>query len=489
MEQKDTVAARNSGYWESHEKREIYRDVYAGTLKLREKCGEYLPKFPAETDADYQYRVETATCFNMTAKTANVMTGLVFRNPIHLEDDVDPEIRLLWENIDNAGTHGDVFCRRVFEASLEGCSVILVDAPMAEAVSREDQIRMGLRPYWVLYTAENVWNWRFQINPVSKRKELSMIVLREIGTEATGEFTSEPVCRFRVFRFDGQIVTWALYRETRTESGKTEYVVEGEGILPELSQIPVAVVGGFGADPLLLDIALKNIEHFQTYSDYKSLIHKTCVPIPVAKGLETGGNANMTIGGSTLIQTSAQGDFRFSEVAGSSLNVVRQTLVDNREEIALMGLSLLADKTAKVDITATEALLNSVAETSELRILARSLQDAIELALGHTAEYLQLPRVMGGSIDLGTAWQDEMSKYQISLEELNKRADIANKLTGIMSQEWILAFLGVEDEDEMRDILNQIASQDVLIQPDAPEYQMPELSAGQPDGEPAQLID
>jgi hypothetical protein len=211
-----------------------------------------------------------------------------------------------------------------------------------------------------------------------------------------------------------------------------------------------------------LDIALKNIEHFQTYSDYKSLIHKTCVPIPVGKGLETAGDERIVVGGSTMVQTSATGGFGFAEVSGSSLNVVRQTLQDNREEAALMGLSILTGQ-PQVMMTATEILLNSISETAELRVFARSLQDAIELCLGHTAEYLMLPRDAGGSINLRTAWSNTDSKFKISLDELNLRAEIANKLDGIMSKQWLMAFLGVDSEDEMEQILEQLRSQDVVI--------------------------
>lgn len=489
--EKDSVSFQNPEYWAARDKREIYQDVLEGTLRLREKRAAYLPKFPAETDADYNFRADSATCFNLTAKTRNIMTGLVFKDPVRLDTDVNPELRALWENIDNAGTHGDVFTRRVFENAFDGCAVILVDAPAATAASREEQLRLGLRPYWVSYTADNVWNWQFQINPISKRKELGLIVLREVTTESDGAYGSQSVTRFRVFRFDGVLVTWQLFREEKQKDGTSEYAVEMEGALPQLTQIPVAIVGEITADPLLLDIALKTLEHFATYSDYKALIHKTCVPIPVGKGVEVVDGQQIIVGGSTMVQTSPQGGFGFAEVSGSALNLVRQSLQDNRDEIALMGLALLADKTAKVDLTATEALLNNIGETAELRVMARAMQDAIELALGHTAEYLGLPRIAGGSVELGTAWYTEEDSYAMTLDELGARVDIANKLTGIMSNRWILKFLGVTNEDEMEEIIRQIAEEDAIIVSDRPPTTAPELLPaafnGQPQPQPEDL--
>ena len=463
MQQKDTVAATHPDYWDVYHRREVYLDVCEGTLKLREKRSRYLPQFPAETDADYDYRSETATCFNLTKKTRDVMTGMVFKDIIDLREDVNDEIEDLWENIDNAGTHGDVFVRRAFESAFEGYAVILVDAPTATPVSREEQMRSGIRPYWTLYKADDVWNWRYEVNPVSKSKELTLIVFREVVEEPSGEFTTEQVVKFRVFRMVNGMVMWQVYRQTIDErNNNLSFELEGGGMMPQLTEIPVAVIGELGGDPFLLDIALKNIEHFQTYSDYKSLIHKTCVPIPVGKGLEIMDSNEVVVGGSTLVQTSAEGDFGFAEVTGTSLNVVRQALQDNREEAALMGLSLLTGQ-PQVMMTATEILMNTISETAELRVFARSLQDAVELALGHTAEYLSLDRDEGGSIELRTAWAQADSGYQMSLEDMKLRAEIARMLEGIMSVRWLIKFLGVENEDEMNEIMEQLRSEDVVI--------------------------
>jgi hypothetical protein len=462
MQQKDTVAAMHPEYMDAYDNREIYLDVCEGTLRLREKRNRYLPQFPAETDADYEYRADTATCFNLTKKTRDVMTGMVFKDIVDLRDDVNDDIVDLWENIDNAGTHGDVFVRKAFEHAFEGYAVICVEAPKEKAESLEQQIRLGLRPYWVLYKAEDVWNWRYEINPVSKRKELSLIVFREIVQIPSGEFTTDEAIRFRVFRYINGMVSWQLYQQNLDKNNQLSFDLMDEGDLPELSQIPVAIINELGNDPFLIDIALKNIEHFQTYSDYKSLIHKTCVPIPVGKGMEIADSKEVFVGGSTMVQTSAQGDFGFAEVTGSSLNIVRQTLQDNREEAALMGLSLLTGQ-PQVMMTATEILMNTISETAELRVFARSLQDAVELALGHTAEYLSLDRDEGGSIELRTAWSQADSAFKVSLDELNLRAEIANKLEGVMSQQWLIKFLGVESEDEMNEIMEQLRSEDVVI--------------------------
>jgi hypothetical protein len=446
-EQSDTVAALHPDYAKAQRERQIWQDVAdGGTLVLREKCKTYLPQFPREKDPSYKYRCDTATLFNLPRKTRDVMTGLVFQDAITLGEDVAPEIVELWENIDNQGTHGDVFCRERFKASFEGFAAVLVDSPNTDAQTLEDERSMGLRPYWIGYAADQIVNWRYRINPASKAKELEMIVLKEVTLEPKGRFRHESVTRYRAFYLDGFMVTWELWRD-KGNSVKTEdrYTLEATGSLPELSQIPVGVIGCLGERPPFNDIALKTVEHFQTYSDYKSIIHKTCVPFPVRKGFNGDGNADAV--NDEIIDVPVDGDFGFAEVTGASIEAVRNSLIDIREDVSLMGLSILADKTAKVDMTATEALLNNIGETAEIRVMARALQDCIELCLGFTAEYLGMDKDKGGSVTLGTSWnkaeigRDTPASMLPADADLNAVLDAINKAEGLVPLEDRLKWL------------------------------------------------
>jgi hypothetical protein len=126
------------------------------------------------------------------------------------------------------------------------------------------------------------------------------------------------------------------------------------------------------------------------------------------------------------------------------------------------AVALLADKTAKVDVTATEALLNNIGETAELRVMARSLQDSLELAAGFTAQYLGQKPVEGGSIELHPIWSGSSDDEAAELDMLDKRATIANKLLDIFPRSWLVRFLGVRSEDEFDEVMRDIASVDMV---------------------------
>jgi hypothetical protein len=67
---------------------------------------------------------------------------------------------------------------------------------------------------------------------------------------------------------------------------------------------------------------------------------------------------------------------------------------------------IAANRRANADVTATEKLLDSIQETSALQVQAMQLQDALELALGFTAQYLGLGADKGGSLELGATWTE-----------------------------------------------------------------------------------
>src|SRR5262245_21354681 len=104
----------------------IMADTVAGTLRLRDCGPEYLPPEPAEKDDHYRYRRLRAIFFNAVDRSVNGLVGMVFRNDPKLSPNVPEIIRGReagegqtqleghWENIDNAGAHGVVFCKETF---------------------------------------------------------------------------------------------------------------------------------------------------------------------------------------------------------------------------------------------------------------------------------------------------------------------------------------------------------------------------------------
>lgn len=412
---KDTPDIKHPDYLDSESEREMYLSLIAGTKKIRDD--KFLPKFPLESDLDYETRKGTATLLNVTKKTRDTLVGLVFQKEITFAKDSDKKLEDLAENIDNKGNHLNVFARSVFTDSFDGWACILADAPGTRLDDLGQQNALGIRPYLSVYKAANVTHWDYQINPVSKKKELSLIIFAETTNEKAGKFAVEPVNKLRAFYLENGRVYWELWKEQKNDRGEMEWVIETpQKLIDKLKEIPVSVVGELGKCPPLTDLAYLNIKYAQKESDYDSIIHKTCVPIPFTTGIDAGEVSKAQAGG-VMWHLPEKATLSFAEVSGGSIEKARQNLEDLKTDMSWLGLRMLMPK-PQISATATEAVIDQIQDTSELQVMATQLKDALEKSLGHLALLSGMKKGEGGSIELGCSWNQMVLSPQ-ELQILN----------------------------------------------------------------------
>ncbi len=395
---------------------QILRDTCAGTLELRKQKAKYLPIEPAEDGRDFSIRTSRAIFFNAVERTLHGLVGMVFRKEPKFGEDVPEFIRGregsegnregLAENIDNAGTHWTVFAKEVFtDAVRDGHAFIYVDMPPAlpEGSTLADERAARRRPYWVSYCVDQAVNWRVQ--SYNGQTRLTQITFKERSYEPDGIYGEKEVIRYRVLSPG----SWELWREVKEGNNQDQYILEQSG-LSSLSEIPVAVVysrklGHLISKPPLLDLALINICHYQKYSDYSTYLHISSRPVLWFRG-RTVDKKIEVIGPYTAFDVDAQnGLVDFAETTGAALGAARQDLMDLQEQMAMLGLSIVASK-EPTPKTATEEVLDVVRESSDLVTAARSLKDALELALLFTAQYLDPNATTGGSVELGATIEE-----------------------------------------------------------------------------------
>lgn len=434
-------------------------DTVAGTLHLRNcdtlASNYYLPLEPAEQSDHYVYRKRRSIFFNATARTLNGLVGMVFRKEPKLGEDVPEVIRGQeatedqarvegqWENIDNAGTHGAVFCKEVFtDAMRDGHAVILVDMPPAlgDGATLADEKASGRRPYWVSYKAEQIINWRTEI--VNGRTRLALIVFKERSMEADGEYGQKEVTRYRVLRPG----SWELYRAQKGADGLTVDIQFEDAGETTLSEIPVAIIysrktGWLQSQPPLLDLALINVSHYQKYSDFSIYLHIASRPLLWFRGRDVNKTVE-TIGAYTFFDVGDNGTVEFAETTGAALEAASNDIKDLESRMATLGLAIVEGQSRpQPETTATEEVLDHVREESELATAARSLKDAIETCLRFHMQYLTPSATTGGSVELGAtieemtippqelqAYSNAVGANQLTLETFWKILDRAGKL-------------------------------------------------------------
>lgn len=388
----------------------IVRDLWGGTETVRDKATEYLPRAPGEKNPNYQARLKRSVFFNAFRKTVEGLTGFVFAKDPELGDDVPVQIAGTeeegghWENIDNSGTHGDVFIRDLLQdAMAAGHAAILVDFPnTGGGQSAADE--MEIRPYWVPIRKENILSWRTTTE--NGRLVLTQLVLRECTYVPDGQFGEKERTQYRVFYRNEGIVGFHLLEIA--EDKKTVFVVD-EGLYPTQDEIPVAEVGTsgkrslFDSDPPLIDLAYLNISHYQQLSDYATAIHMTSVPLLVTIGLDSilgedgKPQQDVVVGPNSHLPLPVGGDAKYIAHDGAALASSKAALDDLKADMGTLGIAMLAPQKRAAE-TAEAKRIDKSTTDSALGVTARALQDGVERALGFHAKYLRLDS--GGSIEI-----------------------------------------------------------------------------------------
>jgi len=126
-----------------------------------------------------------------------------------------------------------------------------------------------------------------------------------------------------------------------------------------------------------------------------------------------------------------QSSVGYVEHSGAALGQTRQQLLDFKGDMAVLGLGMLQHETRAAE-TAEAKRMDKSEQDSVLATAARSMQDAVEVAMGFHAEMLKLPT--GGSIALNQDFE------KLSLDATQIAAYSALVLAGQISLEtfWII---------------------------------------------------
>lgn len=393
-DENNNVAVKGYAHKEMSRHWGMTRTLLGGTYAIREEGETYLPKYPAEQSEDYRIRLSRAVLTNYYAMTIKHLVGKAFSKPLTLVDDVPEQIVKWCEDVDLQGTHINDLAAELFREALGmGFASIFVDHPKAQpGATLADEQAMGARPYMAMIRPESLLG----VRTTGRANQIQLARILEQSVEPDGLYGEAVATRVRVLYPGG-------YQLFELKDDK-EYIMVDEGIMNPLQRVPLVPVygqkeGSWVGKPPLLDLAYKNIQHYQTDSDHDNALHVASFPILAVSGWEEGRDPAITVGPNRVLATSdPKGKYYYVENSGSSLNAGRQRLEDLKADMATMGIQMLMPKASGGDATATETQVKYAEATSDLQRMAFGLKDALENALMLMGEWVGLPD--GGSIEL-----------------------------------------------------------------------------------------
>jgi len=392
---------------------QLVGDLLAGERRIKQRKYAYLPKEPREHDDDYARRLALSVFYEDFGATIEGLSGMVFRRPPQLGADVPKLIQADLENVDQAGTHWQVFAQEVFDAALSyGHTFVVVDMPppLPAGSTLADERASGRRPYWIHYLASSALNWRTVA--INGQTVLARITFREVTTEAAGDYGEKEVTRFRVWRLpvaqgpDGkwQVVgfaQWALFEKRKDQPGGDRIVPVDAGE-SSLDRIPVRVcygqkLGYLESRPPLIGLARLNVAHYQSTSDQRNILHVVRVPVLNIAG---GTEQEISWAARSILFTPQGSEVKWLEHEGKAIEAGRLEGQDLEMRMARLGLGMLAPDRASGQVTATQSIIESSGKTSRLSRAALSLRDCLEGCLEIQAQYRGLDFKAGGSVNI-----------------------------------------------------------------------------------------
>jgi hypothetical protein len=442
----DSPRYRSPLYYDMAFSWKICRDLFAGTKAIRGNALEYIPQGGAETPQEYVARVQRTECFPGFQHSIKGLAGIVCRDDPELQDDVPPRIKEDAEDIDGQGTHFAVFAKQLFkDGMITGHNGILVDVPAApkgragETTLREEQ-DLGLRAYWSLIHAENIYSNRFAT--IQGKVVLTQLVLHEATEEAIGDFLQLTVVRYRVFKCEpiSGTVEWELWEEDNANPSDPPIKIDAGPVTNQI-RIPFAAnysgerIGPLHTDPPLLDLAYTNIAHIQVSSDRRHSLHIASVPIlvfvgrPLSAQVDGDGNPRtQAVGPNVGLDVPVGGDVKYAEHNGSALSATREELQDLERRMSALGLSLLQQMVRPAE-SAEAKRIDKSEKDAVVKSPARAWVDCLEMGLAFHANFYR--EKTGGSVFVNddyeditldstmiTAYSDMVAKDQMDLETM-----------------------------------------------------------------------
>jgi hypothetical protein len=421
-----------------------------GTPALRLAGELYLPKFPNESETDYDYRRRNSKYTNVYRDIVENLAAKPFAKELAIKDgSASQTIENLIEDIDGQGNHIHVFAAQVFfQAINDGVDWILVDkppVPFNASVAVERQ--MGARPYWVHIPAkrmlavysDTVNGQETIINARIWEPIVERIGYKEVEIDQVRELIRDPLGNGQYA--DARYVLWRALQDQDVPGAKITWVEVERGpiALKIIALVPVITGrrkgGRWQFVPPMQDAAYLQIEHYQQETNLKSIKDQAAFPMLSGNGVdpildELGNAKSVPVGPKTVLYAPRSSDGRpgswtFIEPTASSLTFLAADVKSTEDQLRELGRQPLTAQTGNLTVVTTAFAAQK--GNSAIQAWALNLKDALEQALKLTAQWLGDSSEPEVNVHTDFAIDLESPEAPTFLQFLRQNKDISRK--------------------------------------------------------------
>jgi len=372
----------------------IMRAVYGGTETMREQGETFLPRYERETQARWQTRLNSTFAVNKLREAVDAASAKPFRTILQVVN-TDPDLDAMIKDIDLQGNHLHVFAHQFFNAGLlDSMSHILVDHPdTIDLPNLAAQKEAGIRPYWKMYKNQDVVAAYDEY--VGGDTQCVHVRLKGSRIERTPDFKEKVWNQIYVIEKElgSQNGVVQLY-EQEANGGGGEWIRVAEKVIPMIEVPFVTFYAGdkeadYVARPVFIDLAYKQIEHWQSSSDQRSILSAARFPMLAASGVEISAEdePNFAIGPyKVLYSPEANGRWYYVEPKGTAIETGLKDLEMLEMHMDMMALNPVTG-THRQYVPQNERNIQETRVHSVVHDLTIGAQDAIEKAIRFTGNW------------------------------------------------------------------------------------------------------
>ena len=418
---------------------QVTRDVFEGVDKVK----RYLYKLQRESDKSLEIRQNNITLKNFVKRATEAFTGMIFRKNVDVIGFSD-RLNAIANKIDKKKSI-NMFARELaIDLIVDGAVFIGVDS---DTYGEED-------PYLISYKRNQVINWRKDVNGM-----YTLLVIKEYVPVESGEFGTEVVEQYRVFKDDGNV---DIYR-TELLGGTASF---HHTIETEFEYIPIVDVV-LNETPVLYDIAKLTLKHTNRTSIKDKYLDMCATPIPIVWSPDSHSDSDPTkpiyvIGadeGFVFNGTKDECDFEWRELSGTSIEKLQEDLSVIEEDI-VTGIIRASVSENAVEKTATQMYYESSEAANRVIVIANELEYGLNKAFRMLAEIANeevdsearviinkdFNAIMGGSdavrllweVYLGGALSTETFLDSLAKNEIIDIGSVKDEISRITSDTFVL---------------------------------------------------
>jgi Domain of unknown function (DUF4055) len=365
--------------------------VRGGTPAMRDSS-DFLPKEPMEEDSAYKRRKNKTTFTPWYERLVSGLVGMVLRKPVGYVETPSDEMAIHLDDLNRQGDNLQMIATDLLETALDyGYAGIFVDYPDTKNITTlRDEKENGIRPYWVLYRANEIIGYRTVME--GGAEILTQLRVLQTVCEEDGEFGDIETQQVRVYiRDEKNSVTCTLYRPIEADKPDGDWAVH-EGPMPiSLPVIPCTLLSCINKKrvkkrPPMLEVAYLNLKHYQLSSDLDHALHLTMHPKLALFGYEESTDVLGTSDEALVFtKTDARAEWLVCRV--DSLSFGSDRIGQIEQQMATLGLSTLTNG-KNVGESAEAKRIDRSQGDSIMSGIAQNLQNTLNNALAYHAAYL-----------------------------------------------------------------------------------------------------